>query len=412
MKTLDIKILNGKPVFSWCPVIEDGAVAQIQDIAKLPFVEHMAIMPDAHQGMSCPIGGVVACNSVVIPNFVGVDIGCGMCALRTSLTVEDIKGKEEMIHHAIDRVIPMGFSHNTDQRRKEMEQKYNDKMSYAQKKNPECLDTAIAKFDDFFSQMGTLGGGNHFIELQYDESGNIWLMVHSGSRNIGKKVCDHFNDVAKKLNEQWYSQSSVPFLPVTSPEGKEYLAWMNMCLQFAFYNRQAMMDEIEKNILHYFPNMEHDELINIHHNYASIENHFGKNVWVHRKGATLASEKTRGIIPGSMGTASYIVMGLGNKDSLMSCSHGAGRRMGRNAFNQAYNTPDKIKEIQDSMVGVTHTKFARATSRKGKDLGMLDMSEAPQAYKDIEDVISNEADLIMPLFKLRPLISWKDAGEE
>ena len=425
---MEIKLSNGKPVFSWCSDIEAGAIEQIEAIAKLPFVEHFALMPDCHQGMSMPIGGVVACTSVVVPNFVGVDIGCGLGAFRTNLTVQDIKGKEEILHHAIERAIPMGFSHNTDQRRKIMEQKYSDKINYALTKHlcmgENRLDVlsvpVIVKPDAFFSQMGTLGGGNHFIELQYDENGNIWVMVHSGSRNIGKKVCDHFNDVAAKINHEWYSQSSVPFLPVTSQEGKAYLGWMNMCLNFAFYNRKAMLDDIWDNLLHYFPNMQNTsgeivgvkDLINIHHNYASIENHFGRNIWVHRKGATLASEKTIGIIPGSQGTASYIVRGRGQKESLSSCSHGAGRRMGRNAFNQEYNTPEKIKEIEKAMEGVYHTKYGRAVSRKGKDLGMMDFSEAPQAYKDIEDVISNEADLVLPLFKLFPLVSWKDAGEE
>lgn len=415
MKTLEIKLTNDKPVFSWCPNAEQGAIDQVTEISKLPFVEHMAIMPDCHQGMSCPIGGVVACNSVVVPNFVGVDIGCGMGAFKTNLTLDDIKGKEETIHHSIERSIPMGFSHNTDSRRQEMLQKYDEKIAWARQKH------LASKYNDmpeivppeaFFDQMGTLGGGNHFIEIQHDEQNNIWAMVHSGSRNIGKKVCDHFNDVATKLNSQWFSNSSIAFLPVTSCEGKQYLGWMNMCLNFAFYNRQAMLEDIKRNLLHYFPNMKDEPVINIHHNYASLENHFGKNVWVHRKGATLASDKTVGIIPGSMGTSSYIVQGLGEKNSLMSCSHGAGRRMGRNAFNQAYNIPEKTREILRSMEGIYHTPFGKATSRKGKDLHMLDLSEAPQAYKDIDEVINNESDLIRVLFKLKPVISWKDAGAE
>jgi len=420
MKTLEITLTNGKPVFSWCPDIDDGAIDQIREIAKLPFVEHLAAMPDTHKGMSAPIGSVVACNSVIVPSFIGLDIGCGMGAFRTNLTVADITGKEEIIHQAVTRSIPMGFSHNQDKRRKEMEQKYSDKIDYAINKFLVKDDSKIVSVDAFFDQMGTLGGGNHFIEVQHDEQGNIWVMVHSGSRNIGKKVCDRFNDVASKLNTEWYSNSVIPFLPVTSEEGKAYLGWMNMALLFAFYNRKAMLDDVQRNLLHYFPNMVLtttniagcDDFINIHHNYASLENHFGKNVWVHRKGATLASEKTTGIIPGSMGTASYIVKGRGEKQSLSSCSHGAGRRMGRMEFNRQFNTADKLAEIETSMKGVCHTKFGRATSRKGKDTGMLDVSEAPQAYKDIEDVISNEMDLICPLFKLLPVISWKDAGDE
>ena len=430
MKTLEVVLTNGKPVFSWCPSPEEGAINQVKVIAGLPFVEHIAIMPDCHIGMDCPIGGVVACNGVIVPNFVGSDGGCGMGAFRTNLTVENIKGKEEIIHQAVQRSIPMGFSHNTDKRRTEMEQKYKDKIAYALAKHlgigkeleyVSCSVPEIVKPEAFFDQMGTLGSGNHFIEVQVDEQGFIWVMVHSGSRNIGKRTCDHFNKLATELNQQWHSKSEIPFLPVTSEEGKAYLGWMNMCLDFAYYNRDAMLNEVMRNLLHYYPNMEvvtnrvidrDVDIINIHHNYASLENHFGKNVWVHRKGATLASDKTIGIIPGSMGSFSYIVKGLGEANSLMSCSHGAGRRMGRNAFNKEYNTPEKMKEIEDKMAGVTHTKFGKATSRSGKDLGILDLSEAPQAYKDIDSVISNECDLVKPLFKLRPLISWKDVGEE
>lgn len=410
-----------KPIFSWCPQIEPGALEQMKELAKLPFVAHSALMPDAHQGMSMPIGGVIATDGVIIPNAVGVDIGCGMGAFRTNLTVDDIKGKEEAIHDAIERSIPMGFSHNTDVRRKEMIQKYFDVMDQYWSKHiePILTDENIVEKKSFFEQMGTLGGGNHFIEIQYDESNIIWVMVHSGSRNIGKKVCDYFNNIATKLNSAWYSNTTIPFLPSGSVEGKQYIGWMNMSLQFAYFNRFAMLNEIEPNMLHYFPNMKittskvcGSDILNIHHNYASLENHYGKNVWVHRKGATLASDKTIGIVPGSMGAASYIVKGLGKPESLNSCSHGSGRRMGRKAFNQAFNTPEKLKEIESSMSGITHTKFGKYMGFKRKDTGMLDVSEAPQAYKDIEDVIRNEEDLVAPLFKLRPIINWKDSGEE
>ena len=421
-----IQVDDRKPIFSWCPNIEQGALDQMMELAKLPFVEHCALMPDAHLGMSMPIGGVLATNSVVIPNAVGVDIGCGLACFKTNLKLEDIKGKEELLHHAVERSIPMGFSHNNKKRVMEIEQKYQDKISYAFNKHLNGLDApAIVAIEAFYAQMGTLGGGNHFLECQADEEDSIYFMVHSGSRNIGKKVCDHYNKVAEDLNNLWYSRTSIPFLPITSDEGKQYIGWMNMALQFAYYNRKVMLDEIWRNLVHYFPNIVNttgmdaemaiartEGILNIHHNYAVIENHFGRNVWVHRKGATRASDQTVGIIPGSMGSFSYIVKGLGNKDSLNSCSHGAGRRMGRNDFNKAYNTVEKLKEIEDTMKGITHTKFGKAVSRKGKDLGMLDISEAPQAYKDIDEVMSNQQDLVTPIAKLRPIINWKDTGEE
>ena len=191
-----------------------------------------------------------------------------------------------------------------------------------------------------------------------------------------------------------------------------------MCLKFAYYNRVVMLEEIYRNLEHYFPHIQNttgtingENFINIHHNYASLESHMGKNVWIHRKGATQATDKTIGVIPGSQGSFSYIVKGLGKKEALCSCSHGAGRRMGRKAFNEEYNTPEKLKEIEETMRGITHTKFGKATNRKGKELGMLDISEAPQAYKDIQSVMDNQKDLVECLFRLEPLINWKDSGD-
>lgn len=253
------------------------------------------------------------------------------------------------------------------------------------------------------------------------EEGAIWIMVLTGSRNIGKKICDSFNKIALGLNQEWYSNSAIPFLPATSGKGREYLAGMNLCLAFAYYNRDVILQDVLKIFLNYFPNMENttdriegvkDKVINIHHNYASLEHHFGKDVWVHRKGATLASDKTIGIIPGSMGTNSYIVKGKGEINSLSSCSHGAGRKMGRNNFNRIYNTTEKLKEIEEQMQGVVHTKFGKYNTKKKKNLDILDVSEAPQAYKDIEEVINNESDLVEVLFKLKPVINWKDASKE
>jgi tRNA-splicing ligase RtcB len=417
MQTLETTLKNGKPVFSWCPQIEEGALQQVKDIAQLPFVEHIAVMPDAHQGMvgGGPIGGVVACNGVIIPNLVGVDISCGVCVVRTNLTKENLLDTDlrKRIHASVERGIPMGFSHNNDKRRTEMAQKYGDKMQFVWDKYlRDCPE--IVKYDAFFDQMGTLGGGNHFLSMDYDESGDVWIMVHSGSRNIGKKVCDHFNDVAAKLNQKWHSQSSIPFLPIDTVEGKQYLAWMNACMNFAFYNRQAMIEEVERDLFHILPNSSVDKktTINIHHNYAAIENHFGKNVWVHRKGAVLAKEGHDGIIPGSQATASYITKGLGNPNSLMSSSHGAGRTKSRTAINTEMNNEKGIEEIRKSMEGIVFSGFGRAVSRKGKDLGMLDLSESSVAYKDIECVMKNQCDLVNPVHKLLPLINWKDVGEE
>lgn len=419
MQLLNIKLTNSKPVFSWCPNAEQGAIDQIEVISRIPFVEHIAIMPDTHQGMLCPIGGVVATNNIVVPSWVGVDCGCGMIAVKTSLTTDNLSDEALKIrlHHSVCRGVPMGFSHNTQVRINTLKKQLGQKVDYIFEKSGvnESLKVLPDAEKSIWEQLGTLGGGNHFLEINYDENKSIWIVIHSGSRNIGKKVGDYFNRLAQEQNEIWYSVDTkgIPFLPVNTSEGKAYLKWMDFALRFAYLNRAVMMNEVKGCLQHEFPmSIDWEPEINIHHNYAAIENHFGKNVWVHRKGATSAKLDETGIIPGSMGTATYITKGLGNEQSLMSCSHGAGRRMGRKAFNIEANTPEMMAEIQKSMEGITHTKFGKETNRKGKETGMLDVSEAPQAYKNIEDVMANQADLVKPIHKLLPLINWKDSSEE
>lgn len=405
---------NNNEVFSWCPSIEENALNQIKVIADLPFIfKHCALMPDAHMGMEMPIGGVVATKGVIIPNFVGVDIGCGMCALKTSLKAEELtEDKKDILLHSFQRSIPVGFSHNDKKRIALLKQKYQQKVYYIFEKTDVSNDThtPVANLDDaVFEQLGTLGGGNHFIEVQKDETNTVWLMIHSGSRNIGKTVCDYYNDIARDTNKEYLSvvPDNIPFLPTSTEDGKSYIIFMDFALRFAFLNRQVMLEDLKKDMEHVFPNITFENMINIHHNYASLENHFGANVWVHRKGATLASQETVGIIPGSMGTSSYIVRGLGNKLSYNSCSHGAGRTMGRNDFNKQFNTEEGLKQIEESLKDVTHSKFQKDVSRKGKETGMIDVSECPQAYKDIEDVMNNQTDLVTPIHKLSPLVSMK-----
>ena len=407
-----------KPLFSWCPTVEQGALDQIIKIAKLPFVEHCALMPDAHYGMvnGAPIGGVIACNKVVVPNFVGIDIGCGMIAVKTNLTRDQIDNEDirKKLHHSISRGIPMGFSHNTQVRINTLKNKLQGKVDYLVEKSGinDSLKVVKDAEKSLWEQLGTLGGGNHFIEVNHDENGLVWIVIHSGSRNLGLKVGNYFNELAIEQNATWYSVDTggIPFLPVNTPEGKAYLHWMDFALRFAYMSRSVMMEEAKKDIQNEFPNVEFEDEINIHHNYAAIENHFGKNLWVHRKGATSAKENETGIIPGSQGTATYITNGLANEQALMSCSHGAGRRMGRKAFNIMANTPEMMETINKSMEGITHTRYGKETNRKGKETGMLDVSEAPQAYKDIEDVMANQVDLVKPIHKLLPLINWKDQG--
>ena len=376
-------ILEGlkHPIKLWLDDIEDGALEQAKNLANLPFLfKHVAIMPDSHQGYGMPIGGVIATKGVVIPNAVGVDIGCGMLACKTSLTEisTDIIKK---IMSDIRKTVPVGFEHHKKpvENNLVMPSTIYEVMSREEKKI------------DY--QLGTLGGGNHFIEIQKGDDGHIWFMIHTGSRNFGKQVCDYYNKKAKQENKKWFSsidpKHDLAFFPINSPWYKAYIAEMNFALEFAQENRDIICSRILEAFLSYV-NCSIFEPINIHHNYARMENHFGQNVMVHRKGATSAKKDQAGIIPGSQGTSSYIVEGLGNKESFMSCSHGAGRKMSR---TKAENTLDLSKEIN----AMNKQRIIHSIRYKN------DLDEAPGAYKDIDTVMNNQNDLVKVLIKLKPL---------
>ncbi len=414
-----IPVENAKPIFSWCPEIEQGALDQLLVIAKLPFVKHIAIMPDGHLGMKngAPIGSVIATEDVIIPNFVGIDQGCGVIVIKSSLKKSDLLDIElrKKIHASVCRGIPMGFNHNNQDRIDRL------KTEYWTESQAIFGETQIFKVEDvlgdtevaFFGSLGTLGGGNHYLSLDCDENEDVWIQVHSGSRNLGLKIGEYFNKTAIELNKKWYSvnTSDIPFLPIDTDEGKLYLKWMDFALRFAFLNRQVMIDEMIKDISYIIPETKFDKssMINIHHNYASLEHFFGKDMWVHRKGAVMAREGVKGIIPGSMNSASFITEGLGNPQSLCSSSHGAGRNKGRKAFNIEMNTPEGIEQIKKSMEGVVYSDFGK--SGRGRDKGMLDVSECPAAYKNIERVMEHQKDLVKPIHKLTTMINWKDSGE-
>jgi len=394
------------PVKMWLEEIEDGAVEQIKHLANLPFAfKHIAIMPDSHQGYGMPIGGVLATKGVIIPNAVGVDIGCGMCAVKTSLTELDTLTLKKIMGE-IRKQIPVGFEHQKEVQDVKLMPKANEMEWIGQSIEIENKYPVISReYHSALKQLGTLGGGNHFIEIQKGSDGHIWIMIHSGSRNLGKQVADYYNKLAIKLNEKWHS--SVPkeweldFLPVDSDEGQAYIREMQYCVDFALANRELMMDRIKQIFSDAFSYTEtetgnktsdcrFEEFINIAHNYAKLENHFGENVWVHRKGATLATENTIGIIPGSQGTKSYIVKGKGNPESFMSCSHGAGRRMGRNEAQRTLKLEEEIKKLNDQ--GILHSIR-----------GVKDLDEASGAYKPIDVVMENQKDLVDILVELTPL---------
>lgn len=373
------------PIKSWCPDAEEGALEQIEHAAKLPFAfSHVCLMPDGHQGYGAPIGGVLATTGVVIPNFVGKDIGCGMCAVNTYLKVEEVVPKLKEIMGVVRQLIPLGFEHHKEAQ----DEEYLPDAWIVE-------DGIVSKeYQSAQKQLGTLGGGNHFIEIQADEEDIVWIMIHSGSRNLGSKVADYYDKLAKQINEKWFSRIDpkwdLAFLPIETQEAKRYMEEMQYCVDFAFANRSLMMDRVENVFVDVMKVTDFSDMLNIAHNYAAWENHFGKNVIVHRKGATRAREGEIGIIPGSQGTNSYIVEGLGNADSFMSCSHGAGRKMGRKDATRRLNLEEEIARLDSQ--GIIHG--IRNVS---------DLDEAAGAYKEIDEVMANQVDLVKTTVKLRPL---------
>jgi len=377
------------PIFMYCENAEEGAIQQAKDVANHPAVfRHVAIMPDTHQGYGMPIGGVCALENAISPNMVGVDIACGMLAFKTDLNVNDFTPEElqEFLITTMRYVrknIPMGFKHQPSGEtcKKQAEELLSKFKNLSNNINE----------DTVAGQLGTLGGGNHFVEIQKDEGGNIWCMIHSGSRNIGKKTCDKYNKIALALNEKYHSpipNKHLAFLPADSEEGQAYINHMNFCMDFSYENRRIMMDRVVGGIqLTLGKHIWVEDPINIHHNYASLEHHFGRDVWVHRKGATLAREKTVGIIPGSMGTSSYIVQGKGNEQSFCSCSHGAGRTMSRTKAKETLSL-DKFGEIMKDVVFHCDKEH---------------LDESPMAYKNIDEVMEQQKELITIKTKLTPL---------
>lgn len=396
-----IKNIEGHiPIKSWCAEIENEALEQARNLAKHPVTyKHIALMPDCHVGYGMPIGGVIACENSVIPNAVGVDIGCGMIAVQTNCPAErfsEMKDRRAVLD-AVKETVPVseGRAHKEEQEWDGFEKYIETLPAGAAYEWPARLDR---------KNLGTLGGGNHFIELQVSEDKMLWLMIHSGSRNLGYKIASYYHNKALKLNAQWHSElpsKDLAFLPMDNQLGHDYVRDMNFALAYALENRRRMMACFKQAVADFTGDVEFLREVNIHHNYAAQENHFGHDVWVHRKGATSAKDGEIGIIPGSMGTASYIVKGLGNPESFMSCSHGAGRRMGRGEASRHLS----VEDCDKAMEGIAFDRWNKFRSKwkKGGGKNLFDLSEAPLAYKDIEDVIHSELDLIEPLVKLRPL---------
>jgi tRNA-splicing ligase RtcB len=334
-----------------------------------------------------------------------------MGAIKTNLTADAFQDKAQLreILETIKQRIPVGEG---NRRNKPLEE-WTGFDAWRDACRAEGCDTEPAwwKSDNHkldVHNLGTLGGGNHFIELQKDDSNTVWLMLHSGSRNMGQRVATYYHKEAQKLNAAMNVQlpdENLAFLPADDEIGRAYIRDMNHALDYAKENRRLMMEVLKGIMLEYFPGIQFVYETNIHHNYAALETHNGSQYWIHRKGATSARKGETGIIPGSMGTSSYIVEGLGSEESFLSCSHGAGRRLGR---SQANNTLT-LEECEAAMGDVVYDRFHLARSkRRGTDGKKLhDLSEAPLAYKNINRVIEDESDLVKPIVRLEPLMVVK-----
>jgi tRNA-splicing ligase RtcB len=392
------------PIKIWLPedeLPEETCMEQAYRLANLPFVHKwVSLMPDTHTGMGMPIGGVIATQEVVIPNAVGTDIGCGMGFVGTNIKLSDIQdvvtGNGSLVQAIISdilRNIPVGFErHKQPQQAQSLAAAMESMSLYEQ--NSELL----SELENAAFQIGTLGGGNHFIELQVDDEGMLGLMIHSGSRHLGNEICRLFNDKAKKLNEKWYSMIpedyKLAFLPLDTVEGQQYLNWMNLALDYAYENRSMMLTKVkelfEKWVSKYTGlSVTYTEDINCHHNYAAMEHHYGKNYLVHRKGATRAREGEITLIPGAMGSYSYVVRGKGDPESFCSSSHGAGRRYSRKGAMSAFSAESVMNDLRDS--GVILGK------RNKNDVA----EECRFAYKDIDTVMANQTELVEPLKRLK-----------
>lgn len=394
------------PVKVWLETKEDldeTCVEQAYHLSRLPFLHKwVSLMPDTHAGMGMPIGGVIAARGVVIPNAVGVDIGCGMAYTRTNVRLEEIKdimtGNGTMVQAMIGdimRNIPVGFSHH-----KTPMPCYTLDRAFDEMDRYEEDGELLGQLEAGYFQIGTLGGGNHFIELQADDEGFLSIMIHSGSRHFGKSVCDYFHQKAREINTRYYSQVPdeyrLAFLSADSREGRRYLNWMNLSMDFARENREKMMLAVkavmEKWIGKYTDlNLEFSEDINCHHNYAALETHYGEEVFVHRKGAVRAENGELAVIPGAMGSYSYVVMGKGNPESFCSCSHGAGRQYSRKGAMAAFTAEEVILDLNRQGV---------VLGKRGK----ADVAEESRfAYKDIDMVMDSQKDLVVPVRRLKTI---------
>jgi tRNA-splicing ligase RtcB (3'-phosphate/5'-hydroxy nucleic acid ligase) len=395
---------GGVPIKMWTRgvPVEDGARAQLMRAAQMPFVfKHVAAMPDVHVGIGATVGSVIPTKGAVIPAAVGVDIGCGMMAARTSLVASDLPDNLEGIRSAIEQAVPHGRVVGRGKR---------DNGSWGDPPPAivEAWATLSARFDRLCEKhprlkntnnlvhLGTLGTGNHFIELCLDEEQRVWVMLHSGSRGVGNAIGSFFIELAKQDMRKWFlnlPDENLAYFPEGTDHFDDYVEAVGWAQDYAALNRRMMMTNVIRALRTQIakPFDAEMEAVNCHHNYVSRENHFGENVLVTRKGAVRAAKGAMGIIPGSMGAKSFIVRGLGNAESFDSCSHGAGRVMSRTAAKKLVSLDEHIADT--------------AGVECRKDEGVID--ETPKAYKPIEAVMAAQADLVEIVHTLKQVVCVK-----
>lgn len=372
METIQLKNNKELNVFGQIGDIDPSAMAQMYEAMSQDYVVKGAVMPDCHKGYTLPIGAVVACEGVVVPSYVGYDIGCGVCAVKTNIKRTELHSLTDL-HQALHDAIPVGTQ--THKSAKRWDAPNRTKMA-----------DKIYKKRKGAVQLGTLGGGNHFLEVGYDQDDNVWISIHSGSRGCGHGIAEYYMGLAS--GDQSNSEGHFPF-DVESENGKDYILDLNFALQYALKNRRAMMDAA-LNVLNRFSkvnSVKELKFINRNHNHAELKD----GLWIHRKGATHAEAGMEGVIPGNMRDGVFIVCGLGNVDSLCSSSHGAGRVMGRYKAKKVLNVETFEKQMEGIVANVSK--------------GTLD--ESPDAYKNIFDVMDAQVDLVEVMEYIKPLVSVK-----
>ncbi|MEA3550369.1 RtcB family protein [Pseudarthrobacter sp. C1] len=386
METINPKLLN------WASILDEKTREQAVMTSQLPFIyPHLALMPDAHLGLGATVGSVIPTLGAIIPAAVGVDIGCGMIAVRTQYALKDLPKNRKTLREDIERAIPLSAGHNNRTVLPTAEPRIVELKRLAAKAgfNPGQY---VEKWE---LQLGSLGSGNHFIEVCADESDAVWLFLHSGSRGVGNKIAQHHIGVAQRVvtkSRVHLPDRDLAYLEEGTPEFERYIAELRWAQHFALLNREEMMDRVTTRFGHWVRGRVRElERINCHHNFTQQETHYGKSVWVSRKGAIKAGPGDPGLIPGSMGTASYVVEGRGNPASLNSSPHGAGREYSRNAARKAFS----LEELKKAMRGIEF----RASE------AFID--EIPAAYKPIDQVMHDAADLVTVRHKLRQLVNVK-----